>query len=138
MHCVSFIRNSQKMAASPPFLLAPAPHATRSVPFLNLILGYQSYLMKLCCCFAAIGVLHWVEDGSLFGGFMAFDFKGHETKCQQWPIGYMGFGIRSPDLCVPDLECCYFSAFPYSAATRSAACSQCRAWSARCAECWVF
>ena len=27
---------------------------------------------------AAIGVLHG-EDGSLFGVFMAFDFKGHET-----------------------------------------------------------
>ena len=38
---------------------------------------------------AAIGVLHGGEDGSLFGIFMAFDFKGHETKCQQRPIRYM-------------------------------------------------
>ena len=49
----------------------------------------------------------------------------------------IGFGIRSPDLFVPDLECCYFSAFPHSAATRSAAFSQCHAWSAGYTECRV-
>ena len=52
--------------------------------------------MKLRC-FAAIGVLHGGEDGSLFGGFMAFHFKGHETKCQQWPIRYMQTKFK-PDL----------------------------------------
>ena len=49
-----------------------------------------------------------------------------------------GFGIRSPDLFVPDLECCYFSAFPHGAATRSAAFSQCHAWSAGYTECQIW
>ena len=38
---------------------------------------------------AAIGVLHGGEDGSLFGIFVASDFKGHEKKLQQGPIRHM-------------------------------------------------
>ena len=49
----------------------------------------MKFALKSVPDLAAIGVLHGGEDGSLFGIFMASDFKGHETKLQQWPIRYM-------------------------------------------------
>ena len=74
---VFFNNNSQKMAASPPFLLAPAPHPTNAmdlnIPSQILIPGYHFYLINNSCStkfapksgpgLADVGILHGDGDG---------------------------------------------------------------------------
>ena len=67
--------------------------ASKKLKMTNLTIPNNMFSMKFALKsvpgLAAIGVLHGGEDGSLFCIFMAFDFKGHETKCQQWQIRYI-------------------------------------------------